>query len=141
MRKIYLIEDINHLKYIGNTKITLNKRLSKHKSDKKRGFFVSSSLLDLNDCEISLIEECEDDKKREREQYWINNTDCVNLPRGNPVSQSTQKQIRDKYNKSAKGKETNKLYNKKSKDYRKSWGGDERYQNNLLKISLDVFQD
>ena len=88
---------------------------------------------------MSVIEFCEKEVLKEREQYWINNTDCVNI--SNPVSQSTQKQIRDKYNKSAKGKETTKLYNKKSKDYRKSWGGDERYHNNLLKISLDVFQD
>ena len=76
---IYCIEDINGLKYIGSTNRNINIRLIEHKYDKRKNIKkVSSKLLDLNNCNISLLEECEISNKKEREKYWINRIDCVN---------------------------------------------------------------
>ena len=76
---IYCIEDINGLKYIGSTNRNINIRLIEHKYDKKTNKKkCSSKILDLSNCEISLLEECEISNKKEREKYWINKIDCVN---------------------------------------------------------------
>jgi hypothetical protein len=75
MIKIYVIEDINGLKYVGSTKEKyLNSRLSGHRYKKD----CRASLLDLDNCSISLIELCEEKCRKEREQYWIDNIECVN---------------------------------------------------------------
>jgi hypothetical protein len=75
--KIYCIEDINDLKYVGSTKSKLNKRLTGHKSDIKRNT-CSSSKLNLNDCIITELETCNEANRKQREQYWIDKIDCVN---------------------------------------------------------------
>ena len=57
---IYCIEDINGLKYIGSTNRNINIRLIEHKYDKKTNKKkCSSKILDLSNCEISLLEKCE----------------------------------------------------------------------------------
>lgn len=83
MCKIYCITDIHGLKYVGSTKKeNLRSRLYDHRADKKRKKErkknVSSSQLDLYNCEIKLIEECEESNRYLREKYWINEIDCVN---------------------------------------------------------------
>ena len=78
MIRIYCIEDINDMKYIGSTSQTLNKRLSGHRNDKTRGLHCSSSKLDLEHSVIYEIERCHEDERMERERYWINKIDCVN---------------------------------------------------------------
>ena len=78
MYKIYCIEDINDLKYVGKTKQKLSDRLTDHISDKRNNVFVSSSKLNLYNCIIYTLEECEKDLVKEKEQYWIDNIDCVN---------------------------------------------------------------
>ena len=75
MVKIYCIEDINDLKYVGSTIMKLNLRLSSHKSNKD----CSSRKLNLYNSIIYTLEECDEDIRKEREQYWINKIDCVNL--------------------------------------------------------------
>ena len=82
MKIIYCIEDINDLRYVGSTKDTMKKRLSNHKTDKKLGRNVSSSLLHLEHSIIWELETCEDDKSWEREQYWIEKLGAVNTCRG-----------------------------------------------------------
>lgn len=76
--KIYCIEDINDLKYIGSTKSKLNVRLNNHKCNKKRNKYCSSSKLNLDNCIITELECCNEENRKERERYWIDNTDCVN---------------------------------------------------------------
>ena len=74
MVKIYCIEDSNGLKYVGSTIVKLNQRLHKHRYGKE----CSSRELNLYDCKIYTLEECEEEDRKVREQYWIDHTDCVN---------------------------------------------------------------
>ena len=79
MVNIYCITDCNGLKYVGSTRQTVKKRLSNHTYEKKKGKNnCSSHKLDLDNCEIEVLEECEGNNRTIREQYWIQNTDCVN---------------------------------------------------------------
>jgi len=74
MVKIYCIEDINDLKYVGATKQKLSDRFSHHKSKRQ----CSSNKLNLYNSIIYLLEECEESESKERERYWINKLDTVN---------------------------------------------------------------
>jgi len=75
MVKIYCIEDNNGLKYIGSTKQKyLCRRLAEHKYKKD----CSCKKLNMDNCKIFLLEECNEDDRLQREQYYINNTRCVN---------------------------------------------------------------
>ena len=78
MVTIYCIEDCNSLKYVGSTKLKLNKRLTNHKHDKKIQRYFSSSKLDLDNCIIYSLETCNKSERSERERYWINKIECVN---------------------------------------------------------------
>jgi len=76
MVKIYCIEDINNLKYVGSTKKKyLSSRLSEHKYKKD----CSCSRLDLNNCRIYLLEECHEENRKSKEQLWIDKINCVNI--------------------------------------------------------------
>lgn len=76
MIKIYCIEDINNLKYIGSTKQKyLSSRLSEHKYKKD----CSCSRLDLNNCRIYILEECDEKNRKLKEQFWIDKISCVNI--------------------------------------------------------------
>ena len=83
MIKIYCIEDINDLKYVGSTKNTLEKRLCQHKDIRFDGKVCSSKKLNLYNCIIYLLEECEQDLRKEREAYWIDKLKSVNTLRLN----------------------------------------------------------
>ena len=78
MVKIYCIEDINDLKYVGSTSQKLYKRFSKHRCDHYIKQNCSSCLLNLEYAIIYELEDCEEDVRKEREKYWINNLDTVN---------------------------------------------------------------
>jgi hypothetical protein len=92
---IYCIEDINDLKYVGKTKQKLNDRLTGHRGSKKNEGDCSSKKLNLYNCIIYSLEECEEGLSREREKYWINKLDCVNHFKLN----GENKENRKKYNK------------------------------------------
>jgi len=106
MVSIYLIEDINDLKYVGSTTMKLNVRLSLHRHDKKRGKYCSSSKLNLDNCIIIELERCNKEDKKERERYWINKIDCVNQIKLNFDRNEYQKEWDEK------NKETIKEYQK-----------------------------
>jgi len=106
--KIYFIVDINGLVYIGSTIQELKLRFRCHKSDKKNNRYCSSSILDLDNSIIECIEECTEDKRKEREQYWINNIDCVNKNKLN----YNQKEYDSKRNKTEKRIQYNKQQGK-----------------------------
>ena len=135
--KIYLIEDCKGLKYVGCTKHNLNRRLSSHKSDKKIGRYCSSCKLNLDDCRIICIDECNKEDKKDKESYWINRIDSVNDVR----LDFNHKEYNKEYQKKNKEyfKEYSKEYRQKYSVYQNSWGGDSRYNNNLLKIDINIF--
>ena len=76
---IYCIEDINDNKYIGSTKRELHTRLTEHRYKQRNQLGTTSQQLNLYNCIIYELEQCEDEQRNEREQYWIDNTDCVNI--------------------------------------------------------------
>eukprot|EP01046_Picozoa_sp_COSAG06_P064938 COSAG06_NODE_15729_length_1049_cov_60.909474_2_plen_123_part_00 len=121
MISIYCIEDINNIKYVGSTKKKLKYRLSSHLYDKKRNNNCSSKNLDLENCKIYELEKCQESNRRQREQYWIDNTKCVN-----------------QYSTIFNMKQRNK-YVKQRYKYQSSWGGDRQLHNNLLQIDLSLF--
>jgi len=149
MFKIYLITDCHNNKYVGQTTQKLKYRLQKHKYSKKYPNRVcSSNRLNLDDCKIELLEECNKENRFEREKYWINNIDCVNDNKYNFDKKEYGKKYREENKEKIKEKRKDyfKEYHKKNKDtknqerqYRCSFGGDERYYNNLLKIDIDLF--
>ena len=152
MYKIYLLKDINGLCYIGKTKQKLKHRLSLHRHDKKRGRYCSSSKINLDNCQMIILEECEKDIASEREQYWMERytlrVNQKNATRSNKQRLEYDKKYyfdnKDKvkqYNidNKEKIKEYNKHYQKQYREYQNTWGGDIRYDNNLLNIAIDLF--
>tara|TARA_R110000824_G_C14690754_1_gene621417 strand:- start:28 stop:429 length:402 start_codon:yes stop_codon:yes gene_type:complete len=109
MVKIYCIEDINDMKYVGSTTQTLLQRLSQHRSAKKLDRNTSSNQLNLEYCMIYELETCSLEDIKDRERYWINHIDCVNILKLNG---------RDKDKRSAYIREYNKEYYAKNKDKR-----------------------
>jgi len=80
MVTIYCIEDINDLKYVGSTTQKLRLRLDQHRYRKRKGCKeYSSEKLNLDNCIIYSLEECNKEDSFEREKYWINKLDCVNI--------------------------------------------------------------
>lgn len=75
---IYCIEDINDKKYIGSTKRNINTRLNEHRYKQRNDMSTSSKELNLYNCIIYVLEECDDSERLEREKYYIENTECVN---------------------------------------------------------------
>jgi hypothetical protein len=105
MVKIYCIEDINDLKYIGSTVMELNKRLNSHKCNKD----CSSRKLNLYNCIIYQLEECSQCVRKEREQYWIDKMECVNLYKTT------------KFNKNEWLKNNKEKHNEQSKNAMRRW--------------------
>jgi len=148
--KIYCITDCDGLNYVGQTTRTLPWRLAGHKTDKKRYISkqraksCSSHKLDLDNCEIKLIEQCNNNTAKQREKYWINKIDCVNTKKLNGVSKEKKRQYHFnnrerilKYMRSRAEKKKKEV--KVIRDYINTWGGDKRYHNNLLQIDVNLF--
>jgi hypothetical protein len=141
--KIYLIEDINDLRYVGSTKKKINRRLSEHKYDKKLNkYCCSSSKLNLDNCIITELETCNEANRKQREQYWMDKIDCVNCYK----SFRDKKQYDKEYHQNNKEylKEYNKIYRQNNKDKIKEYLENNKdkikeqkkiyYQNNKEKI-------
>tara|TARA_Y100001963_G_C6720432_1_gene418891 strand:+ start:505 stop:1032 length:528 start_codon:yes stop_codon:yes gene_type:complete len=120
--KIYCIIDINGLKYVGKTYKTLKERLKGHKADKKLNKGCSSEKLDLYNCQMILLCECEEHEAKYREQYFKDNIKCVN--KYNPV-----------YNEIHYHRKYRKKWLIKNKDHRKQYEK-EWYENNKEKIYI-----
>ncbi len=82
---VYCIECLEtHEKYIGSTIKPLKTRMSVHKSGAKQGKTCSSKqIIDRGNYTSYIVEEVEDDILREREQYHMDNTECINKKRAN----------------------------------------------------------
>ena len=152
MYKIYKIEDCNGLIYIGKTIQNVNDRFIKHKSNKKLQITdCSSHKLDLFNSSVTILEDSITEKDSfEKERYYINSIDCVNVCKLIIDKKEYNKKYRSKQENKDKEKKTQQLYliNNKEKlkikrlikyNYKISWGGDERYNNNLLRINTNLF--
>tara|TARA_R100001591_G_scaffold4449_2_gene10193 strand:+ start:169 stop:606 length:438 start_codon:yes stop_codon:yes gene_type:complete len=144
MIKIYkIIDHTNNNIYIGSTKSKLKVRLYGHKWDAKnrKQPTQSCSIINNNNYSIELIEECNKNDRYEREQYWIDNTDCIN--RMNCKAKKTQKQIDSDY--WYRHHDKNILKQRNKKEYQRSWGEpidklSRDTPNNLLLIQPDLFE-
>tara|TARA_S200002703_G_scaffold32414_1_gene28273 strand:+ start:79 stop:321 length:243 start_codon:yes stop_codon:yes gene_type:complete len=73
---IYCITDCNGLKYVGSTRSDIRHRLANHTYEKKKGRRkCESHKLDLENCEIEVLEVCEPKDSKLRLKYW---TDTMN---------------------------------------------------------------
>ena len=155
--KIYkIIDESNGDLYIGSTIQELITRFRTH------GFFKVYNKQKSN-CKISLIEEYPCDNRREleeREQYWIDRTDCINKTRAFTTKEMEREMARKqscKYylenkdkckkkssnyyyeNKEMERDKRNK-YKKKVRQWEVSMGGRKDLDNNsLVKIDPDLF--
>jgi hypothetical protein len=123
--KIYkIVCNITGLVYIGSTTQTLSQRLQDHKVDYKRylnkkfSCVTSFKIIENNNYEIILIEDCPCERKEQllsRERFWIENTECVNLK----IPSRTQKEYREENRE--KIKQINKEYHENNKEKRKEY--------------------
>ena len=111
MEKIYLLEDVNGLKYVGRTTLTLNQRFRLHKVDKKRDHTCSSKKLDLDHCERTCIDIADSEEEAHQlEEFYINSINCVNDHKLNFDRKEYREKNRDEINKKQKA------YREKNKD-------------------------
>jgi len=154
MYKIYkIVDNTNGNVYVGQTKNTLKYRISRHIYDyNNKPKYLCSSVLILsnNDWCYELIEETQDIT---REIFWIQNTpNCINKTKYNfsyeewlvKYKKESNKKWRDKNELHIKkyrdeNKEKHNYNQKQKRKYINSWGGDPRYNNNLLKIDVNLF--
>ena len=62
--------------YIGSTKRTMKQRMKDHRKDHSCS---SRKIMDRGNYKYDIIEEVDIDILREREQYYIETTDCINV--------------------------------------------------------------
>ena len=141
--KIYLLENEIGQKYVGKTTTTLKQRYASHMCSSNE---TSSKLMKPKPNKITLLEECDDDKSFEREKYWINYYDTINIMKLNKDKKEYDKEWNEK-NKEwyadyhQKNKQKRYEQQKERRIYQRSWGGELRHDNLcLLKISMDVFE-
>ena len=123
MATIYCIEDINDLKYVGSTTLTLAARLSAHRMDKKLMKGCSSENLNLSYCIIYELERCDVKNRYEREGYWIDKTECVNKKKFGFDSKKYYREYSKKYYRENKGKRKEYYENNKKQiaEYQKKY--------------------
>jgi len=150
--KIYkIIDETNGDVYIGSTTNSLKKRWNHHH------IFKYYNKLKCN-CKIILIEDYPCSSKREleeREQYYIDNTDCINktdavMKIDDRIIKTRQRAKKSYHNNKEKRKQQIQSWRDDRRDevlqyqinlrnYQISFGGDKRYNNNLLMIDPNLF--
>jgi len=147
--KIYKIVDntTGNVYYGSTTKSRLCQRLSQHKCEYKQGktYLSSHDILKNGDYDIVLVElyPCNNkDELHKRERYWIENNECVNKN----IPAQTKKERRDVKSKLQlkyyyRDREEISFKKKKLYAYEITWGGNiNSYNNNLLRIEMDLFK-
>ena len=138
-------------RYIGSTKLKLNKRMWGHR--RKSNTTISKQIIIRGDYQVNIIED--GDFGKEREQYYIETLPNINRinacgfdkererKRKREASKNPENKMRNRERKQ-KWRENNKdksrQYDRNYKAYQRTWGGDCRTHNNLLLISLDLFE-
>jgi len=103
---IYRIDGGN-LTYVGSTIQKLQCRLSKHKDAYKRwkkgkSRYMTSFDVVQHDHKITLIEECTEEARQEREGYWIRTLTCVNKVVVDRTAEQWREQNRNEINEYSK---------------------------------------
>lgn len=137
-----IVCNITGERYIGSTKNTLETRMRQHKrtNDPSRKSYCSSKkIIDRGDYQVNILEKTLFGK--EREQYYLDTLPNINRQRANGHKIRDRKPYMTEYNKRyiKENKEKIGLQQKKIYQYKISWGGYERTNNNLLNISMDLF--
>jgi len=133
--------------YIGSTTQSLEQRLCDHRISKRKDY-SSKKIIKNNNFEIILIENFPCNSKKElefREGLYIRNNPCVNIKIAGRTRKEYYQDNRDKFLENRKqyhinNREKRLEYEKQYRDYQNTWGGDKRYNNNLLKIDINLFQ-
>lgn len=94
--KIYCIEDINDIRYVGSTKQLLTTRLSQHRTDEILGRNTSSKQLNLYNCIIYLLEEVDAEHRYERETYHMKRLNTVNIRVGQTLDRRVYNNMKGK---------------------------------------------
>jgi hypothetical protein len=105
--------------------------MATHKCKTANRHCSSKLIIESGKYEVEILEECEEDMRLEREQYWMDKINCVN--KNNTYNSR-------KWDKNEENKLKMKQWRIKHKQYKDSWGGDKRSHNNLLCIDLNVFR-
>ena len=140
--KIYrIVSNVTGENYYGSTyEPTLAKRLAKHRSNYKdfqngKGNFISSfKILETDDYDIILVENVNCNLKeelRQRERYFIENNECVNIVKRPIVTKNEAKQSKKEYqeNNSEKRREYDIKYAQDNKEKIKQYK-EEHYERN-----------
>jgi hypothetical protein len=151
--KIYkIVDNTNGNIYVGSTtEPTLARRLVKHRSnyksylDGKYHFITSFKILENDNYDIVLLENCQCDTKDElhkRERYYIETLECVNKSIVGRTSLQYYFDNAEKYkikrkkyyeDNKDKFKEYDKIYREKNKDYLKKYREDNKENINKYK--------
>ena len=119
MTRIYkIVDNTNGNIYVGSTDQKLHRRMVGHKSPCNK--CSSKQIIDDNDYEVILIEECESSIRNEREQYWMDNLICINIK--NVVW--NEKEYKKEYCKTHR--QEKKDYDKIRRGWAMSWGESKR---------------
>ena len=145
--KIYKLIDLsNNNEYYGSTISPLRIRLEGHKGDYKtfllgkKSMRKSGEIIKNKNFKIELVEDypCNNDLElRMREQYYIDNNECINIQKAYLSKEDyyKRKRLQD-----AKRVRDIKPYLKKYREYQMTWGGSmNSYELNLLKIDPNLF--
>ena len=135
-----IVCNITGERYIGSTTQKLSHRLHKHtygaKSNHPRSNYKSKQIINRGDYQVNILEEGDIDMKRE--QYYIETLENINDRNAFGLNKQRIKE-RDK-KRSPESMTKRREYSKNYKEYQRTWGGDCRTHNNLLLISLDLFE-
>jgi hypothetical protein len=124
-----IICEITNLVYIGSTTKSIETRLKKHEYDYiyycegKRCYCASYKILENGKFKIELIEEIEFQNKKElleKERYYIENTNCVNIITPSMTHQESYKNWYDKSYKIYYDNNKEKENERKRKEYEKN---------------------
>ena len=132
MTLIYkIIDNTNGNIYVGSTNQPLHRRMINHKKDKNR--CSSKEIIKNNNYDISVIEECKEENRNEREQFYIDSLDCVNIKN---TFWDEKKYKKEYYIKNIEHK---KNYDKIRYDWMMSLTESKRDVCNLFYIKTDLF--
>ena len=127
MTLIYkIVDNTNGNIYVGSTNQLLRRRIASHKKHRE---CTSREIIKNNNYDFIIIEECNEENRNEREQYYIDTLSCVNKKKAfGQVNRQSEEYKKNK-----------KEYDKNRKAWRMTWGETTRDVCNLFYTKSDLF--